>query len=151
MISVWLVLVAISFIPWTIMVSLKENRSLLAKALSIGLFLATLSIFVENLGANLNLWVSKNSIFFLRAVPIEVFFIAFFCGTIYYIILKDVSWKISILSSVGIAIVWMAVEVKLVDLGYLVYFTNWNPILALISYFIAFMLVAGVTRYLRKN
>ncbi len=148
--SEWLYLLGLAivvFIPFAL-----KYKKKLKQALLLGLFLAIFDWIFENAGALLNLWVSKGSILFLWHVPVEVFLIAIFSGSVYYFVLeerKSPGWMA--FSSLLIAVVGMTMEKALIELGMLQYFQAWNSVLAFIAYFVVFVLIFQVKELIRNK
>lgn len=146
--SAWIYLLALSFlvfVPFAI-----KYRQNLKKALLLGLFLAVFDWVFESAGALLNLWVSKGSIFFLWNIPLEVFLIAIFSGSVYYFVLEKKSslgWLV--LTSLLVAVVGMTMERALIELSLLQYFLAWNSVLAFISYFLVFAILFWVKELIK--
>lgn len=142
MLSAWILILLFS-LAVAVLMSLNYRQHLVS-GLKLGLFLAIFDWVVENLGEIFGLWYSKGSVFWLRAVPLEVFLTCICVGTVYYMLFTK--WEdlgIGVLSSLCIAVIGMVVERELIRLDNLVYW-NWNSIAALIAYFITFLILYKV-------
>ncbi len=148
--SIWFFLLMLAIGIFGILAVLTHKN--LFEALKLGLFLAIFDFFFENLGGYFDLWVTKNSALFLGFVPIEVFFIATLAGATYYLLFPR-TWNtaIAISSSFLIAVVAAMIEAALVAVDYLEYMTWWNSYMAVIAYFLAFLMMYKVNLMITKD
>jgi hypothetical protein len=113
-----------------------------SRVLKLGLFLAFFDFAFENLGAFANLWVSKQSVFPILAVPAEIFVVALLAGGAYALIFPPkFDLKTAALVAVPIAIAGTLIEALMISQGALEYSAPWTPYLALPAYWSAFILV----------
>jgi hypothetical protein len=141
--SIWLFLAILAIsITALLYVLLKPKKDTLLRGAKLGILLVLVDFVFENAGLLLGQWKTFGSIFAIGAVPIEVMVIAFCIGGIYSMVFaRKFILDIAITSSLLIAVVGTGIEAILLSMGVFVYYTEWTAWHALVSYFIAFLLM----------
>jgi len=146
-ISLWVLLAAFSVgvfgVAWS---HFKPKPRDQKRAVLLGLFLAVFDFVFQNAGAWAGYWVSKGSVLWLVAVPVEVSIIAFCAGGAFALLFnpREVSLKVLAVACLAIAATGALVESILTTCGLLVYSNGWTSAAALVSYWAAFILIALV-------
>jgi len=141
--SVWifLAIVAIS-VTALVYALLKPKKETILRGIKLGLLLVLIDFIFENTGLLLGQWKMFGSAFAIGAVPIEVMIIAFCVGITYSMLFaRKFTLELAITSSLLIAIVGTGIEAALLSMSVFIYYTGWTAWHALISYFIAFLLM----------
>jgi len=137
-----IVLSAIGLIAITTYLYRNKLKTLWKSALLLGIFLMVFDWVVENIGANLNFWYSYISVFFVRAVPLEIMITALLGGFSYALFLpKKWNWKYIFLISLIFAFGGMLGENTLRSKGFMSYSGGWTPIHAFVAYFLVWILL----------
>lgn len=122
--------------------AMRPSKEHVKKAALLGLFLALFDFVFENAGASAGLWYSQGAPFYLLAVPIQVFLIAFLAGAAFHLVLparKDALYMTS--TALLIAAIGAGIESILLDHGLLSYVGGWTSTHAVLSYWAVFMLL----------
>lgn len=130
------------------------NSKKLKFALATGAFIAIFDFILENAGAQFGYWVSKKSLFFVLAVPIEIITGAFIAGTAWYLLYDSLKWnrKIVLLSIILWSIGGTAGEYYLNFTGFMSYGNGWLSIPhAFVTYFVAFLVFYGFATFVNKK
>jgi hypothetical protein len=141
--SIWafLAVLAVS-ITSLLYVLMKPKKETVNRGIKLGLLLVVIDFVFENSGLLLGLWKTSGSALAFWAVPIEVMVVAFCVGITYSMLFaKKFITDLAITSSLLIAVVGTGIEALLLEMGVFVYYTEWTAWYALISYFIAFLLM----------
>jgi hypothetical protein len=122
---------------------------LLIKAFALGLFLMVFDWVFENLGAKFGFWYSKNSSFFIKAVPIEVM-IGALSGGIGWALLMPRTFDpvFVLLISLFVGIAGALGENTLKRIGNMEYGNSWTWKLAVVSYFLVWLMLSFVWYFL---
>ncbi len=144
MIVTWLLLAEIAAVLFGVLYWAFPPRDK-GRVLKLGLFLALFDFFFENAGALASFWVSRNSVLFIGASPVEIFVVALFAGGAYALIfLPKFEWRAAGLVALPIAVAGTAIEALMIWQGSLEYSLGWTFLLALPAYWLAFILVGWV-------
>lgn len=154
--SIWIFLLLTAIGIWgTVYLVARDSipkakmKSILPRALKLGLFLLIFDFIFENLGLILGYWYTSGSILQLGAVPVEVMGIAFCAGFTYAILFqKKFDWQLGFFSSVWIAAAGTAIEAILVSSEVLTYTSGWTSLHAFVAYWFAFMIMHKVNSML---
>ena len=144
----WLILPISAFVWFLFEVLLRRiNIKNLGAAFSMGTFLAAFDFLVENFGAYLGLWVSRNSLFFVLAVPIEIILTCLFGGAAFYLLLSSFKWNVK--SVLFNSFVWsmggMVGELYLNMIGFMRYGNGWTSFPhAFFAYLITWLILHAV-------
>jgi hypothetical protein len=141
--SIWAFLAVLAIAVTALLyVLVKPRKEMLKRGMKLGALLVAIDFIFENAGMLLGLWKTNGSLFAIGAVPIEVMVIACCVGIVYAMLFeRKLITNIAVTSSLLIAIVGTGVEALLLQMGVFVYYTDWTAWHALVSYFIAFMLM----------
>ena len=137
-----IVLGAIGLFILTTILYKDKLKSLWKVALLLGIFLMVFDWVFENIGANLNFWYSYISVFFVRAVPIEIMITCLLGGFSYALFLpKRWNWKYALLISSVFGFGGVMGENTLRSNGFMSYSGGWTPIHAFVAYFSVWFLI----------
>jgi len=140
--SIWIFLAIFSIsVTSLLFVLLKPKRDTINRGIKLGILLLVVDFIFENLGLIFG-WKTGGSIFGIGAVPIEVTVIAFCAGVTYAMLFaRKFVFNLAVASSLLFALIGAGVEAILLGLGVFIYYSGWTSYHALISYFIAFLLM----------
>ena len=141
--SIW-VFLAIFIISVTafLCIILRPKKTVIVRGIKLGIALLVIDFIFENSGLIFGYWKTSGSIFAIGAVPIEVMIIAFCVGIIYAMLFaKKFISNLAVTSSLLIAVIGTGIEALLISMDVFTYYSPWTSCLALISYFIAFLLM----------
>jgi len=141
--SIW-VFLAIAAISVTALLYVfkRPKKEILDRGMKLGVLLVIIDFVFENAGLLLGQWKTFDSAFAIGAVPIEVIVIAFCVGMTYSMLFaRKFTLELAIASSLLIAIMGTGIEAALLSMSVFIYYAEWTAWHALISYFIAFLLM----------
>lgn len=139
----WIIL-PVTSIAWLLLEVFLNDKRIPKSAIILGMFLATFDFIVENFGSMYGFWISKNSSFFILAVPMEIILTCLFGGISYSLLMSTIKWNSKkafvnlILWSLGGTIG----EFYLRTLNFMQYGNGWLSFPhAFLSYFITFIIL----------
>jgi hypothetical protein len=96
----WLILPATAFSWFLLEIYFTSNPKMgrIKSALFLGLFLLIFDFIIENIGALYGFWVTKQSHYFVLAVPLEVMITCLFGGASFSILISSIKWNYRTLS-----------------------------------------------------
>ncbi len=135
-----LILSVIPFAGLATWIYSKRLKKIWRHALLLGIFLMAFDWVFENMGAHFGYWFSKNSAFFVLAVPIEVMIAALLGGYAYALFLpKKFDIKYLLIIALLPAIGGPLGEAQLQSIGRMTYGNGWNWPHAVIGYFLTWI------------
>lgn len=123
------------------------DRRLMKAAVLMGLFLMLFDFAVENLGGYFNLWQVKLTVLHVGYVPIEIMLVCLIGGAAWALAQPKKFHWINTAADIALFSIFGALgEFLLIRNGIMFYYPPWTSVLAVIGYFITWVLLHIVWR-----